>query len=158
MKTLYSALAFVLLFATVSCKKSKEDCAVCDGLLRNGTADSASFVKPGTDWEFKYYAYTPNGIDITYNEAIPRGLFRTTVKKDSVRFYYANEGLCRPTFFAGNNKLNMMAFMSSMVYVPKEMPIVQALNNPICYSLHGDLLYIHYKESEGSNLFIMQRK
>jgi hypothetical protein len=158
MKTLYFSLACVLLFATVSCKKSIEDCEVCDGLLRKGTADSASFVKPGTDWIFKYYAYTPNGIDITYKEAIPQGLFRTTNRADSIRFYYHNEGLCRPTFFAGNNKLKMMAGMWSMTFVLKEIAIEQALNNPICYAIQGDMLYIHYKESEGSNLFIMQRK
>jgi len=158
MRTLYFSLACLLLFATVSCQKSVEDCNVCDGLLRNGTADSASFVKPGTDWEFKYYAYTPNGIDITYNEAIPRGLFRTTNRKDSVRYYYWNEGLCVPTFFAGTNKLKMMVGAWSMTFVLKEIAIEQALNNPICYAIQGDMLYIHYKESEGNNLFILQRK
>lgn len=150
--------ASVLLLATLSCRKSKEDCTVCDGLLRNGTADSASFVKPGTDWEFKYYAYTPNGIDIEYKEAIPRGLFRTTARKDSVRYYYYNEGLCVPQFFAGNNNLKMQVWPSSMVYVPKEQEIEEALNNPVCYAIQGDLLYVHYKELNGKNLFILQRK
>ncbi len=158
MRTIYFSLACLLLFATVSCKKSIERCDVCDGLLRNGTADSASFVKPGTDWEFKYYAYTPNGINIEYKEAIPYGLFRTTNRTDSVRYYYYNEGLCRPTFFAGNNKLKMMVGAWSMVWVPKEQQIEEALNTPICYAIQGDLLYIHYKESEGKNLFILQRK
>ena len=158
MRIIYLSLASVLLFATVSCQKSLENCNVCDGLLRNGTADSASLVKPGTDWEFKYYAYTPNGIEIEYKEAIPGGIFRTTDRKDSVRYYYWNEGLCRPTFFAGNNKLKMQVSSWSMTWVFKEIAIEQALNNPICYAIQGDMLYIHYKESEGSNLFIMQRK
>lgn len=151
-------LSCVLLLATVSCQKAVEDCSVCDGLLQNGVADSTSFVKPGTDWEFKYYAYTPNGKDIVYKEAIPRGLFRTTARKDSVRYYYWNEGLCVPTFFAGTNKLKMIVSAWSMTYVVKEIAIEKALNNPICYAIQGDMLYIHYKESEGSNLFILQRK
>ena len=151
-------MLFRSLFATVSCQKTLQDENICDGLLLNGTADSARFIMPGTDWEFKYYAYTPNGIDIVYNEAIPRGLFRTTDRKDSVRYYYFNEGLCKPTFFAGTNKLKLQAAMWSMVYVPKERLIEEALNNAICYAIQGNMLYIHYKESEGKNLIILQKK
>lgn len=158
MRTLYFSIACLLLFATVSCQKSLENCDVCDGLLQKGTADSVSFVKPGTDWEFKSYAYTPNGIDIKYTEAIPRGIFRTTARKDSLRYYYWNEGLCRPTFYAGTNKLKIVAGMWSMTYVPKEIEVEAALNNAICYAIQGDMLYIHYRESGGNNLFIMQRK
>lgn len=159
MKSIYYALAaLILLFATVSCQKSLKDCTVCEGLLQNGAADSAGFVKPGTDWEFKYFAYTPNGINIEYKEAIPRGIFRTTASKDSLRYYYFNEGICKPTFFTGTNELKMMVAAWSMVYVPKEVPIEKAFNSAICYAIQGNMLYIHFKESEGNNLFVLQKK
>lgn len=158
MRTLYISLSCLLLFAFISCQKSKEDCAVCDGLLQTGTADSVSFVKPGTDWEFKYFAYTPNGKDIQYGEALTGGLFRTTNRTDSMRYYFYNEGLCRPSFFAGTNKLSLVAAMWSMVYVTKEVEIDKAFNSAICYAIQGDLLYIHFTEFDGKNLFILKRK
>jgi len=159
MRTVYFYLAAcVLFFTSVSCQKTLPEEDICAGLLQNGTADSASFVKPGTDWEFKYFAYTPNGKDIIYKEAVPGGLFRTTARTDSLRYYYYNEGLCVPTFFASTNKLKMRVGAWSMVYVPKEMEIQKAFNSAICYAIQGDMLYVHFREFDGKNLFILQRK
>ena len=157
MRTLYFSIACVLLFATVSCQKSLENCNVCDGLLRNGAADSASFVKLGTDWEFKNFAYTPNGIDIVNKEALLPGFLRTT-HTDTLLFYFANEGSFLPTFFTETNKLTMQGGPHTMLYAAIETPIIIALQNAVCYAIKGDLLYIHFKEFEGKNLFILQRK
>lgn len=157
MRTLYFSFACVLLFATVSCQKSLEDCNICDGLLQNGAADSASFVKPGTDWIFKYFAYTPNGKDIQYKDVLEPGILRTT-NTNTLLFYFANEGSFLPTFFSGTNELKMQGGAHTMLYYQKEIPITIALQNAVCYVIQGDMLYIHFKEFEGKNLFILQRK
>jgi len=68
------------------------------------------------------------------------------------------EGFVLHPVLAGSIKLKRLWGASGMTFVLKEIAIEQALNNPICYAIQGDMLYIHYKESEGSNLFIMQRK
>lgn len=156
MKTLCFPLACLLLFATVSCKKSVEYGDVCDGLLQNGTADSAKFIKPG-DWVFKYFAYTPNGKDIEYKDVLEPGILRAN-NTDSLRYYYANEGVFVPTFFSGSNDLKMTGGAHSMLYYAGETPILIALQTAICYSIKDDILYIHFKESAGKNLFILQRK
>lgn len=157
MKTLYFWLvACVLVFAAASCQKSLEDCDVCDALLQNGTADSAKFLMPG-DWTFKYFAYTPNGKDIEYKDVLEPGILRAN-NTDSLRYYYANEGLFVPTFFPGTNDLKMQGGPHSMLYAPKETPIFIALQNAICYAIKDDILYIHFREFEGKNLFILQRK
>ncbi|MEO6253115.1 MAG: hypothetical protein ABIO79_07420 [Ferruginibacter sp.] len=158
MRTLYFRLAgCILLFATVSCQKPLQDDNVCEGLLRMGTADSAKFLMPGVDWAFKCFAYTPNGKDIIYKDAFSHGILRTT-NTDTMRFYFDNEGGCIPTFSSGTNDLKIQAAAYSMLYSKREVPVLEALNNAICYAIKDDILYIHFRESEGKNLFILQRK
>jgi len=156
MRTLSCCLVIsVLLFATTSCKKAMEYGDVCQGLLQTGTADSTKLRIPG-DWMFKYFAYTPNGKDIIYKDPLPYGLLRA---KDTnmLVFYYHNEIGFRP-HFSGTNNISMQGLFSTLVYSLKEIPVEYVFWNTICYTIKDDMLYIHYKEQDGKNLFILQRK
>jgi hypothetical protein len=145
----------VLLFATASCKKSIEYGDVCHGLLQTGTADSTKLLKPG-DWMFKYFAYTPNGKDIIYKDPLPYGLLRATDTSTLV-FYYHNEIEFYP-HLTGTNNIDLIGGKMTLIYSLKEIPIEYVFWNTICYTIKDDILYIHYKEQDGKNLFILQRK
>lgn len=145
-------MTFIGLISFNACKKDTS--TICENIAGQG---GTSLTDLKGVWEFKHFAYTPNGDKIKDKDEIQKGYISVT-DTGSIWFYHTNT-IHYQFSLSGSNSINLTQKGSTFINPPQEeISVSNAFNNSICYVVIGTQLLIHYKENDKKNVFILKKK
>ncbi|MGM0641955.1 MAG: hypothetical protein ACQESN_11105 [Thermotogota bacterium] len=161
MKTIIIVITLVIGTATISCEK--DTTTICENLLEQGSADT-TLLKG--EWDFEFFAYTPNGNKIKNNkEIMDSWMYIEDIcnqnSNDTCYMYVYSDNSIRYIYTLENN--NGISFnMHGSTYVnpsEEEVKITNALSSAFCYVIKDNELLFHYEEDDyENNILILKRK
>jgi hypothetical protein len=152
MKTIIILITLIIATFTTSCKKDTS--TICENIAGQG---GSSLTDLKGEWEFKHFAYTPNGDKIKDKDEIQKGYINVT-DTGSIWFYHTNT-IHYQFSLSGSNSINLTQKGSTFINPPQEeITVSNAFNSSICYVVKGTQLLIHYKEDDKKNVLILNKK
>lgn len=163
MKTVLSSVLITLLLITTTTSCKKDTTTICENLLEEGSAD-ATLLKG--EWEFGYFAYTPNGERIKKDDEILSSWMEIKDicngnNSDTCYMYFQSSNRIRYIYKLENNNGISFSMFGSTFAMPsqEEIKLTNALENAFCYVIKDNELLFHYKEDDyGNNILILKRK
>jgi len=141
------------------CKKN-EPVSICDGLLKQGSADKAQLLG---QWEFAAFAFSSDGINIKNEIPITScGYWDGTgniIVTDSGRVDCNYNNLFHFRYSLSNSNIIALTPNGStkINYMCQEVEIRDALSNAMCFAVKNKQLLIHYKEQNHMNILILNK-
>lgn len=145
-------MTFIGLLSFNACKK--DTATICENIAEQGGTNLTDLKG---EWEFKNFAYTPNGNKIKNKDEIQKGFISVT-DTGSIWLYHTNTINYEYTL---NNSNNITIVLKSSTYInppPVEIDVSNAFNNAVCFVVKKNNLLIHYKEIDKKNVLILTKK
>jgi len=160
MHIMKNLIIFCLSFIVFGGCKKNEPVSICDGLLKQGSADKAQLLGK---WDFAAFAYSSDGIKLKNEIPITScGYWNGTgniivTDTNRIECRYNNEFYFRYSLSNSNNitlTLNGSTYINPMC---QEIEIENALGNALCFVVKEKQLLIHYKEQNHMNILILNK-
>lgn len=133
---------------------NKDTSTICENIAGQG---NTSLTEIKGEWEFKHFAYTPNGDKIKNKDEIQKGYISVT-DTGSIWLYHTN--IINYEFTLSNlNNITVVVKGSTYINPPQEeIDVSKAFNNAVCFVVKENNLLIHYTEIDKKNILILTKK
>lgn len=153
-KTTLLLLASCLLLVFASrCKDKDETSSLCKKLLKQGTANPELLIG---EWRFESFSHTKDGVNFIEKGKIDKGKIVIT---DSATIWLTHTNEYRYIYeIISSNKIKIHLNGSTFINPPdEEIYITEVFDKAICYSIHNNVLYLHFSEAGEQNILVLNK-